>query len=297
MAQLLDDNARPGTISTGPALSDVSETLLIPLCIRALESERPDGVIRDAQAVALVRRMQLDPSRVLAFIDDATMIALALRAREFDRRTRAYLARSPQAVVVQIGCGLDSRFERVDNGEAEWYDLDLPDVIELRRELAGGDAGRHHLLACSALDTAWLDTVTVHRPRPFLILAEGVLMYFTETQVRSLVLALTECLPGAELVLDAFSPFLAWATNLRVTLTHVGARVDWALKRARDLERWSRGIALLDEWYVFGSADPRLLQSPRLARAPWVLRLPVFARAWGVFQYRLGGSALHGAGL
>jgi O-methyltransferase involved in polyketide biosynthesis len=57
---------------------------------------------------------------------------------EFDRRTQAFLARVPAAVVVHIGCGLDTRFERVDNGQVEWYGLDLPEVIELRRQLIGG---------------------------------------------------------------------------------------------------------------------------------------------------------------
>jgi len=105
----------------------------------------------------------------------------------------------------------------------EWYDLDLPDVIELRRKLIGGEAARYHLLDCSVLDSAWLGTVSAHRRRPFLFLAEGVLMYFDEGQVKSLVLSLKARFPGAELVFDAFSPLLSWANNLRVSLTQVGA--------------------------------------------------------------------------
>jgi len=60
-----------------------------------------------------------------------------LRNREFDRYAQDFLRCHPEAVVVHIGCGLDSRFERVDNGQVEWYDLDLPHVIELRRKLIG----------------------------------------------------------------------------------------------------------------------------------------------------------------
>ena len=105
------------------------------------------------------------------------------------------------------------------NGQVEWYDLDLPDVIELRRKLVGGEGARYHFLACSVLESAWLDTVSAHRQRPFLFLAEGVFMYFEEAQVKSLVLTLREHFPGAELVFDAFSPFMRWAHNLRVTRT------------------------------------------------------------------------------
>ena len=86
----------------------------------------------------------------------------------------------------------------------EWYDLDLPDVVDLRRGLVGDEGGRYHLLACSVLEDVWLDAVKVHSPRRFLFLAETVFVYFTEAQVKSLVRTLRDQLPGAELVFDAF---------------------------------------------------------------------------------------------
>jgi O-methyltransferase involved in polyketide biosynthesis len=173
----------------------------------------------------------------------------------------------------------------VDNGRVEWYDLDLPEVMELRRKLMGGEAARYHLLACSVLDSAWLDTLSVHRPRPLLFLAEGVLMFLEEGQVKSLVLTLKERFPGAELAFDAFSPFYAWANNRRVARTQIGALSHWALKRGQDLERWRDGICLLDEWYPF------LCPEPRLGRARWVRHIPLLAKATGVYHYRLGTTA------
>jgi len=271
--------------NTNQNLSDVAETLLIPLCIRAIESQRPDALIKDEKAVALVRQMDFDPSRLLAKIQKETQIAVILRNREFDRYARDFLARYPEAVVVHIGCGLDARFERVDNGQVEWYDLDLPEVIELRRKFIHGEGARHHFLACSVLNSAWLDSVSLHAQRPFLFLAEGVLMYFEEPQVKSLVLTLRERFPNAELVFDAFSPFFVWANNRRVTRTNIGACSHWGLKRGRDLERWGDGICLLDEWFPFTCPEPRL------ARAPWVRHIPLLAKAWGVFHYRLGKTA------
>jgi len=169
----------------------------------------------------------------------------------------------------------------VRNGQVEWYDLDLPEVIELRRKLIGAAGPRYHLLGCSVLDSAWLDAVSEHRQRPFLFLAEGVLMYLEEAQVRSLVLSLKEHFPGAELAFDAFSPLLSWANNLRVTLTKVGARSYWALRHGQDLERWSDGIRLLDERF------PYQYPEPRLGRALAVRHIPFFARWMGVFHYQL----------
>jgi hypothetical protein len=83
------------------------------------------------------------------------------------------------------------------------------------------------------------------------------------------------------LVFDAFSPFFAWANNLRVTRTKIGARSYWALKHGQDLERWSDGIHLLDERFPFQYPEPRL------GRALAVRHIPFFARTIGVFHYRL----------
>jgi O-methyltransferase involved in polyketide biosynthesis len=125
--------------TTKPDLSGVPATMLISLCIRAVESQRPDALIKDERAEALVRR--LDPEtlrKTLALTEDSTRVVMIVKSRDFDRFTQDFLARHADAVVVHIGCGLDTRFDRVDNGRVEWYDLDLPEVIELRRKLAGG---------------------------------------------------------------------------------------------------------------------------------------------------------------
>lgn len=269
-------------------LTGVAETLLITLYIRALESQRPDALLKDEKAVALVRQLDFDPSQLLAKFNEESRVATVLRNREFDRHVRDFLVRWPEAVVVQIGCGLDTRFERVDNGKVEWYDLDLPEVIELRRKLIGDEGARQHFLACSALDHTWLDTVSIHTPQQFLFLAEGVFMYFEEAQVKSLVLTLRERFPGAELVCDTFSPFLVWASNLGFALSHIDARFHWGLRRGQDLEHWGDGICLLDEWFPYASSEPRLVHAPRVARAPWVLHIPLFVKASGIFHYRLG---------
>ena len=273
-----------------PRLSGVAETLLITLYIRAIESQRPDALVKDERAEAIVRK--LDPEtlrKTLALTDDFSRVAVILKGREFDRLTQDFLARHADAVVVHIGCGLDTRFDRVDNGRVQWYDLDLPDVIALRRKLIGGDEGRYHLLGSSVLDSEWPDAVSANRDRPFLFVAEGVFMYFNAAQVKCLVLMLHDRFPGAELVFDAFSPFMRWAHNLRVTRTRVGAYLHWGMKHSRDLEQWSApstsrregGIRLLDERFPFQYPEPRM-------RGALQMRLfPFLNTAIGVFHYRL----------
>jgi O-methyltransferase involved in polyketide biosynthesis len=265
-----------------PGLRSVSETLILPLYVRAIESQRPDALLKDDVAVKLVKEASFDFSRIKhASHDKESQLALVLRNRQFDRYVQNFSSTHPYAVVVHMGCGLDSRFERVDNGKVDWYDLDLPEVIELRHELIGGEGERYHLLAYSALDPAWMDTVSNHKPGPFLLLAEGLFMYFEEAQVRYLVQELMEYFPVAQLIFDAFSPFYVWANNRRVRRTKFGSMAQWGLKNPKEIESWGDGIHLLDEWYPF------LCNEPRLAHLRWARYLPLLSKAMGVYQYRL----------
>jgi O-methyltransferase involved in polyketide biosynthesis len=153
-----------------------------------MESQRPDALIRDAKAVALVTQSGLDFSQVRQIRMPELLNAMRnLFTREFDRCARDFLLRHPDAVVVHVGCGLDSRFERVTEhgGQVEWYDLDMPEVIALRRKLIGDEGGRYHLLGGSVLEDAWLEAVSAHGPHPCLFLAETVFVYFTEAQVKA----------------------------------------------------------------------------------------------------------------
>ena len=142
---------------TEPNLNDVAETLLITLNTRAIESQRPDAMIKDDKAVAIVAQGDFDHSRLRLQGNDE--VSLILRMREFDRQAREFLTRNPDGVVVHIGCGLDTRFERVDNGRVEWFDLDLPQVIALRRNLIGGEMERYRLLSGSVFESAWLEAM------------------------------------------------------------------------------------------------------------------------------------------
>ncbi len=268
-------------------LGGVAETLLIPLYFRAKESQHPDALIKDEQAVALVKQIDYDFTRIRLRKHDE--IAIILRLREFDRFARDFLSRCPDAVVVHIGCGLDTRFQRVDNGRVEWYDLDLPEVIDLRRQLIGGEGERYHLLAGSVFDRAWLDAVSVHRRRPFLFMSEAVLMYFEEAEVKRLVLTLRKHFPGAELVCDAATPLMVRLDNLHLVMTPVRARVHWGLARGQDLEAWGEGIRLLEEWFYFERPEPRLgaMQMMRY--------IPGIRKASGIFHYRLGAAEVQDA--
>ena len=269
-----------------PALSGVAETLLIPLYNRAMESQRPDAIMKDEKVVALVTHMSYDFTQVRKIrMSEGNKLARIMLTREIDRYARDFLSRHPQAVVVHIGCGLDARFERVDNGRVEWYDLDLPDVIELRRKFIGDEAERYHLLGCSVLEDAWLEAVKVHSQRPFLFLAESVFVYFMEAQVKSLVLTLREQFPGAELVFDGWKPFFVWLGNFQLSRSKFASLLRWGFWRSETLEGWGEGIHLLGQWGFFDQPEPRMAAYRRI--------IPVFRwlKPMCIFHFQLGEAA------
>jgi O-methyltransferase involved in polyketide biosynthesis len=205
---------------------------------------------------------------------DANKVARVMLTREMDRYARDFLDRCPEAVVVHIGCGLDSRFERVDDGRVEWYDLDLPEVIELRRKLLGDEGGRHHLVGCSVLEDEWLEMVRTHSRRPVL--------YFTEAQVKSLVLRLRDHFPGAELVFDGWTPFIVWLGNRQLSSSKFGGLLRWGFWSSKTLERWGEDIHLLGQWGFFDHPEPRM------ASVRWTGPLFRLLKPMRIFHFRLG---------
>jgi O-methyltransferase involved in polyketide biosynthesis len=269
-----------------PALSGVAETLLIPLYNRAMEAQRPDAIMKDEKAVALVSQLNYDFDQVRKIrTHAANKVARIMLTREIDRYARDFLSLHPQAVVVHIGCGLDSRFERVDNGLVEWYDLDLPDVITLRRKFISADGGRYHLLGCSVLEDAWLESVKVYSQRPFLFLAENVFVYFKESQVKSLLLRLRDHFPAAELVFDGWTPFFVWLGNRQLSRSKFADLLHWGFWRSQALEGWGDGIHFLGQWGFF--------DQPELRMAPYRWMAPLFRwfKPMRIFHFRLGETA------
>jgi len=270
-------------------LGGVPDTYLAPLYWKAMESQRPDAMIKDEKAVALVTQMMADVSTRSGFsrvkqipMPELLKVMRIMFTREMDRYARDFLSRHPEAVVVHIGCGLDARFERVDNGQVEWYDLDLPEVIELRRKLFGDEGERHHLLGCSVLEEAWMEGLSIHRQHSLLFLAETVFVYFVEEQVKSLVLRLRDHFPGSELVFDGWRPFEVRLGNRYLSSSQFADHMRWGFWRGQEIEAWGDGIHLLDEWGFFDQPEPRL-HSFR-----WMAPLFRLFKPMRIFQFSLG---------
>lgn len=188
-------------------LTGVPETALLTLVNRAIEAGRPDGVLEDPQAVALLRALG-GPERYARFgpTSRLTTQVIALRARCFDGVVRRFLAEHPGGTVVALGEGLQTTFWRVDDGRVRWLTVDLPEMVELRARLLPADE-RLSAFAGSALDPAWADGV--EPGAPVLVTAEGLLMYLPPDGVRDLLSRCAARFPGGAMLFDTIPSWVS----------------------------------------------------------------------------------------
>jgi O-methyltransferase involved in polyketide biosynthesis len=229
-------------------LTAEQETLMITLYCKTLGA--PKGVFRDDAAWEIVRRVEYDFSRLK--VAPGTRLTLFMRAKRLDGYVREFLARAPEGIVLHLGCGLDTRFARVDNDKVRWFDVDLPDVIALRRKFFS-ETGRYHMIGSSVLDDGWMQAVP--RGAPAFIAAEGLMMYLPEGKVKELILRLREAFPGSELAFDAFSTLTARNVKRAAALKTTGAVIQWGIDDPKGIENWAPGIRLKEEWTFTQSED------------------------------------------
>jgi O-methyltransferase involved in polyketide biosynthesis len=233
-------------------LGHVQKTLFLPLWGRAVESQKEKPLLVDQTAVRIIESVDYDFSTLTDNLSDLTQMAWIMRSLCIDETGRAFLQKYPRGTIVNIGCGLDTTFDRIDNGSVVWYDLDLPDVIEVRRQFIG-ETERRKFICASFLDESWLNEIRVNDN--VLFVAAGVLYYFEEDQVKGFLVRLADRFPGSEIIFDASSPRGIKTAN-RMVIKRSGldenSYLKWGLKNSKTLTTWDRRFRVLNTHYYFG---------------------------------------------
>ncbi|MCL7430350.1 class I SAM-dependent methyltransferase [Streptomyces sp. YS415] len=222
-------------------LGTVQETLLIPLYGRAVENRKEEPVLRDPRAEEIVDAIDYDFTR---FDNLPSLLGTVLRTTLFDHWVADFLTRHPTGTVVEIGTGLNTRYERVDNGQARWFESDLPDVIELRRAFFD-DTPRRTAIAASVTDRTWAETVAARSDGPYLFAAEAVLPFLPADEVRRVVDLIAETFPGSLLALDTAGTAIIGGQEQHDALSKVEARMQWACDDPAEITAWRPGARLL----------------------------------------------------
>jgi O-methyltransferase involved in polyketide biosynthesis len=241
-------------------LSGAPQTMLATFYAKALDADLDEPILGDRYAKEIVDRVDYDWKKTA--INAANSPAVTTRSAHFDNWARQFLAAHPEAVVLHLGCGLDARFLRLDPGPGvAWYDIDYPDVAELRRQLYP-ERDHYHVIAASVTDPAWFGDIP--RDRPTLMIGEGLTMYLTEQDGVALLRRVVEHAPSGELQFDAFNRLGIKSQSTNTVVRRSGATLHWGIDGPDDIIEAVPGVRLL-AWVSAIDGDA-------FARVPWYYR-------------------------
>ena len=245
-------------------LGPVQETLLIPLLGRAAESRKPNGMLYDAKALEIVDRLDYDFEK---WRRAPSLAGASVRTLMYDEMVAEFLHRHPDGTVVEIGCGLNTRFDRLDNGRVHWFDLDLPDVIAMRRRYFT-ELPRCQMLEASFLNTGWMQTVAESNA-PHLFVSEAVLIYLDNHEVKRGIAQLAERFPEGELITDTTNTVMVSTQDQHDAMRHLPKEswFRWACDAPSEVAKWTSNWTL-QKSVSFADVSPSLAK-----RLPWKWRL------------------------
>ncbi len=222
------------------AWGSVEWTNLCTLYLRAYESRSPAPILDDRAAAEAVDRIEYDWARMRRVMrPGSNQYMVTMRAKQLDDWSAGFLRRHPGAVVLHLGCGMDTRAFRLHPPDTvRWFDVDQPEVIALRRKLYD-DRDGYRMIGSSVTDAAW--PAEVPADRPTLIVAEGLVMYLIEPEVRALLQRLTDRFGSGELLFDTVSPM-----GPRLSKIFTKGITKWGIRDARELERWNPRLRFLE---------------------------------------------------
>ncbi len=237
----------------------VQETLIIPLYGRKMCTEAYPNLFQDPRAVELIDRLDYDFSplekKSKGMFYRFGALEVAMRETDLAYEIRDYLQAHPRAAVVNLGCGLDQTAENCDNGQCRIYNIDLPDVISVRRELLP-DTERVISFASDLNDTSWFDRISAENGVVFV--AAGVFYYFLRDRIRELFNAMALRFPGGRLVFDAAGKHAVkmmlrtWVKEAGITSISECFSVD---SLEKDILPWMKNATVTSRGYMFGYHD------------------------------------------
>ncbi|WP_328398233.1 class I SAM-dependent methyltransferase [Nocardia sp. NBC_00416] len=236
----------------------VEWTNLGTLYLRACDSRSPRPILGDVAAADAVNRIDYDWARMHRAVPPGlNRWLVALRAVRLDTWSTGFLRDHPDAAVLHLGCGMDTRAFRLHPPHGvRWFDVDQPNVIELRRKLYDDHDG-YRMIGSSVTDPDWLEEIPADRPA--LIIAEGLLMYLREPQVRTLLQRLTDRFTGGELLFDTLSPL-----GPRLSKIFRKGIVTWGVRDGRELESWNPRLRFLEGASALAGSERIPDTTPRL---------------------------------
>ena len=222
-----------------PSINDIiADTLFITVYMRALDARKKHPVLGDRKSVELMNRIDY-PFEKYSGIKTMSRLGTCVRLKYIDEQLEEFIATHEKVIVVNIGCGLDDRYNRIKNAsKAIFYELDIPECIKLREQLIQTHSNQF-LISGSAFESGWLEKLRKKYPDGnFIFIAEGVFMYFPEEKVRELLCSIADSIPNARIIFDGITKYLSRHSDKHDTLRNAKAVFAWGFDDNRIFVNW-----------------------------------------------------------
>ena len=221
-------------------MNNVNKTLYIPLYGKAFVS-RKGIILNDVKAEEIWNAEGFtlkgkSRSKWLAYY-------MGMRSAVFDSWLREQMQEDKDAIIIHIGCGMDSRIERVGTMQHAWYDVDFPDVIAERKKYYQ-ESAEYHMIESDARKNDWIRTLPTNKNA--IIVMEGVSMYFKLDELRQLMKDLKSNFIQVTILMDCYTGFAAKASKYKNPINDVGVTAVYGIDDPKLLEE-STGISLVKE--------------------------------------------------
>jgi methyltransferase (TIGR00027 family) len=251
-------------------LTDVSKTALVTLRSHALESQKSKPLINDPMAKYCLDKLislATENEKDILFdkkLPETLTSHIAMRARKYDSIIDDFISKNSPCTVINLGCGFDTRYWRIDSSKCRYIELDLPEVIQVKKEILKQYLS-YELISCSVLDPTWIDMVTSKENRKFILIAEGLFMYLPKQDVINLLKAVSQRFYQSKVIFEVVTEKYTsgmWKKIVEIKMKKAlgfdaGSSYNFGVRDAQEIESYGNGIEVIDEWSYFEDKDIR----------------------------------------
>jgi len=275
-------------------LSTVSETALITLRARAVETERSSPLIEDPLSLELldkIKSLELSVAqrKILEWDPPSSLSSyIVLRARKYDTYAKEFLSTHPTGLIVSLGAGFDTRFWRIQASPDQYLEVDLPEVADSKKHILN-DKLLYEMIGGSVLEKKWMEEIAHTHTAHVLFLAEGLLMYLPEKEVIHFFQRLSGSFSDSQIVFEVvhrkytrgFRKKLVESKMKRRSGTEAGASYQYGMKEGKEVESYAKDLKLIDEWSYFEDPDVRpaalrlLKHIKAFSRTQWTIQAQI----------------------
>ncbi len=225
-------------------------TSLVPLWARHLENKKENSFYKDELASKIVDQIEYDFADVANRIDLIKQLTIVIRSINFEKIITNFIEEHPNATIVDLGAGFDTLFYRIDNGSIKWYDIDFPEILNVKKHFIPINP-RYGFIDKSVLDFLWIEDIN-NKNDGILLIAGSLFKYFEETNIKLLFKQIGIKLPGTELAFDCGTkPLLRQWKRYNKETNLDPSHLKFSLAGPEILESWNLNIRVLDHYAMF----------------------------------------------